>query len=70
MAKIHCKHFSYFRKSMGGIYVSEHMDKYQYLIYYMHVILKVYFLQITMIFVSLSNCFGMLRAANLTVAAT
>lgn len=70
MAKIHCKRFSYFRKTMGGIYVSEHMDKYQYIIYYMRVILKVYFLQIIMMFVILSSCFGILRPANLTVAAT
>lgn len=54
---------------MGGICVSGHMDKYQYIIYYMHV-LKVYFLQMTTIFAILSNCFGMLKAANLTVAAT
>lgn len=70
MAKIHCRHFSYFRRTVGGIYVSEHVDKYQYIIYYMHVILKVYFLQITTIFAILGNCFGTLRAANLTLAAT
>lgn len=55
---------------MSGIYVSTHMDKYQYIIFYIHVILKVYFLQVTVIFVILNNCFGMLRPANLTVAAT